>query len=89
MNNINIFDDFRLVNTNSSDATKILESNLIDLLKRRKTFTKFKANGHVYSRIYYLLPSGNAVHYIGSRYKSKCEACMNIPLCLFINQPFF
>jgi hypothetical protein len=63
---------FRLMSIDQTDA------NLIEPLKRRQTFIKFKANGHTYSRIYYLTSSDDAIHYLGSRYRSKYEACMII-----------
>jgi len=69
-----------LIITNASDETGRLESNLINPLQRRQTFIKFKPNGRTYSRIYYLISSQDAIHYLGSKRKAKYEACMNIEL---------
>jgi len=73
------------MNTNSSDATEILESKLVNPLKCRQTFIKFKSTGRTYSRIYFLILSDDAIHYLGSRYKNKREACMTIRIFFFIN----
>ncbi len=78
LNIINDFSYFRLMNTDLFDQTEQLESQLIKPLIHRQTFIKFKANGHTYSRIYYLTSSDDAIHYLGSRYRSKYEACMII-----------
>ena len=51
------------------------DANLIEPLKRRQTFIKFKPNGRTYSRIYYLISSEDAIHYLGSKHKAKREAC--------------
>lgn len=71
------------MHSNSIDATETSELNPIDRLKRRQTFIKFKSNTHTYSRIYYLILSADAIHYLGSRKKSKIEACMNNQLFPF------
>jgi hypothetical protein len=50
-------------------------NDLVSRLKRRTTLIKHKANGHTYSRVYYLALSEDAIHYQGSRYRKKHEAC--------------
>ncbi|CAF4331739.1 unnamed protein product, partial [Rotaria sordida] len=65
----------RLMNTYSSDVSQLQELNIINQLKHRVTFIKFKSSGHSYSRIYYLNLSEDAIHYLGSKHKSKIEAC--------------
>jgi hypothetical protein len=89
INIIKVFVDFRLINTNSSDENEPLESNLINRLQRRQTFIKFKPNGRTYSRIYYLISSQDAIHYLGSKHKAKHEACMNTEIFLFRNSSSF
>ncbi|UJR09709.1 hypothetical protein I4U23_013938 [Adineta vaga] len=64
----------RLMSTDSSDLTETQKSNLLDGLKRRVTFIKYKRNGRTYSRIYYLVLAEDAIHYRGSTH-SKREAC--------------
>jgi hypothetical protein len=64
---------FRLMDT--AEISKEQKANLIDRLKRRVTFIKYKLNGHTYSRIYYLVLSEDAIHYQGSAHRSKHEAC--------------
>ncbi|CAF1253887.1 unnamed protein product [Rotaria sp. Silwood1] len=65
----------RLMSIDSSTTNQLQDSNLIDQLKHRVTFIKFKSSGRTYSRIYYLNLSEDAIHYLGSRHKSKREAC--------------
>jgi hypothetical protein len=75
---------FRLLSTDVLDQTKELRDNLIERLKHRQTFVKFKSNGRTYSRIYFLNSSDDIVLYLGSRYKLKREACMtNFTFCLY------
>jgi hypothetical protein len=54
------------------------EANLIDHLKHRQTFIKFKSTGRTYARTYYLNSSDDEIHYLGSKHRSKYEACMII-----------
>ncbi len=63
------------MNTDPSDIPETEKSNIINRLKRRETFIKFNSSGRTYSRIYYLALSEDAIHYQGSRHKSKHEAC--------------
>ena len=46
---------------------------------------KFRPNGHTYSRVYFLTMSEDAIHYQGSRYRSKFEACMKISKIILIS----
>jgi hypothetical protein len=63
------------MNTDPSDIPETEKSNIINRLKRRETFIKFNSSGRTYSRIYYLSLSEDAIHYQGSRHKSKLKAC--------------
>ncbi|CAF3304858.1 unnamed protein product [Rotaria sp. Silwood2] len=65
----------RLMSINASAESQLQASNIINQLKCRQTFVKFKSSGHTYSRIYYLTLSEDAIHYLGSKHKSKNEAC--------------
>ena len=71
------------------DQTKELRANLIESLKLRQTFIKFKANGRSYSRVYFLNSSADIVLYLGSRKKLKCEACMTVHTFLVIHSLVF
>ena len=73
---------FRLMATHSSNLDETEELNMINRLKRRVTFIKYKSNCHTYSRIYYLSLSEDSINYQGSRHKSKHEACINIEILL-------
>ncbi|CAF3806889.1 unnamed protein product [Adineta steineri] len=64
-----------LMTTDSTSLSEIQKTNVIDQLKRRVTFIKYKSNGRTYSRIYYVNLSEDAIHYQGSKRKSKHEAC--------------
>ena len=64
------------MNTGSSSINQTQQSNIINLLKPRTTFIKYKSNGHTYSRVYYLVLSEDSIHYCGSKRKSKYLACM-------------
>lgn len=66
---------FRLMNTHSSNVTSEQELSIVTPLKRWVTFIKFKSSGRTYSRVYYLTLSEDAIHYRGSKRKSKFEAC--------------
>jgi len=59
-----------------SNITQAQQTNLVNILKRRTTFIKYKPNGRTYSRLYYLVLSEDSIHYFGSKTKSKNEACM-------------
>lgn len=62
-----------------TDASNIIDTeqtNLLNSLKRRTTFIKYKPNGRTYSRLYYLVLSEDAIHYYGSKRSSKYEACL-------------
>jgi hypothetical protein len=72
---IQIFFLIRIMDTDSSNITQTQQTNLVNLLKRRTTFIKYKPNGRTYSRLYYLALSEDSIHYFGSRVKSKDEAC--------------
>lgn len=70
------FWDFsRILETNSSSLTQAQQIDLINPLKRRTTFIKYKSSGRSYSRIYHLVLSEDSIHYIGSKSPSKIEAC--------------
>jgi len=62
--------------TDSSALTESQQTDLINPIQRRTTFIKFKSNGRSYSRVYYLVLSEDAIHYIGSKSSSKIQACM-------------
>lgn len=74
---INIF-DFRLLKKHPIEVNGMQESTILNPLKRRVTFIKYRPDGHTYARIYYLTLCEDAIHYQGSRKKSKREACMKI-----------
>jgi hypothetical protein len=59
-----------------TNITQTQQTNLVNRLKRRTTFIKYKPNGKTYSRLYYLVLSEDSIHYYGSKKKSKIEACM-------------
>lgn len=63
------------------EITDEQKAHLIDRLKRRTTFIKYKVNGRTYSRLYYLLLSEDAIHYQGSRRRSKHDACESRRCC--------
>jgi hypothetical protein len=62
----------------NTDVRQTENIDILNRLKRRVTFIKYKPNGHTYSRVYYLILSEDAIHYQGSRRKSHREACMNV-----------
>ncbi|CAF1340973.1 unnamed protein product [Adineta steineri] len=64
------------MNTESSSIIDTQQIDIVNPLKRRTTFIKFKPNGRTYSRVYYLVLSEDSIHYRGSKSKSKTEACM-------------
>lgn len=64
------------MDTDLSTVTQTQQTDLVNFLKRRTTFIKYKSNGQTYSRIYYLVLSEDAIHYLGSKKSSKIEACM-------------
>ncbi|CAF1147619.1 unnamed protein product [Adineta ricciae] len=64
------------MDTDASNVIDIQQTDLINVLKRRTTFIKYKPNGRTYSRLFYLLLSEDAIHYLGSRHSSKSEACL-------------
>lgn len=64
------------MDTDSSSITQTQQTDLVNFLKRRTTFIKYKANGQRYSRLYYLVLSEDAIHYRGSKTATKTEACM-------------
>ena len=57
------------------DAAEPSSHDLVNSLKQRVTLIKYRSNGHTYSRIYYLTLSEDAIHYQGSKRRSKHEAC--------------
>ncbi|CAF3849368.1 unnamed protein product, partial [Rotaria sordida] len=59
-----------------SNIASTQQIHIVNILKRRTTFIKYKPNGRTYSRIYYLVLSEDAIHYCGSKHKSKHEACV-------------
>ena len=61
---------------NPTSITQIEQNNLVNQLKRRTTFIKYKPNGRSYSRVYFLVLSEDAIHYQGSKSKSKSQACL-------------
>ena len=67
---------FRLMDVNPTNITQTQQTNLVNQLKRRTTFVKYKPNGRSYSRLYYLVLSEDAIEYYGSKHKSKREACL-------------
>jgi inactive phospholipase C-like protein 2 len=67
---------FRIMDIDPSNITQNQQTNLVNLLKRRTTFIKYKGNGRTYSRLYFLVLSEDAIHYRGSNTRSKHEACM-------------
>jgi len=64
------------MNTDPSNIVNNEQVDLINRLKHRTTFIKYKSNGRTYSRLYYLVLSEDSIHYLGSKHKSKYEACM-------------
>jgi Ca2+-binding EF-hand superfamily protein len=64
------------MNNDPSGINEIQQTDIVNRLKRRTTFIKYKPNGHTYSRLYYLVLSEDAIHYRGSKNTSKREACM-------------
>jgi hypothetical protein len=66
------------MDTHSLNLSQAQQSDMINRLKPRVTFIKYKLNCHTYSRIYYLTLSEDSIHYQGSKRKSKHEACMKI-----------
>lgn len=48
---------------------------MVDRIKRRTNFVKFKPNGKTYSRIYFLALSEDEIHYVGSKSPKKYLAC--------------
>lgn len=65
----------RLQRIDQQAQAEVVTTNLVDPLKRRETFIKFKANGRSYARIYYLTFSEHAIYYRGSKHRSKREVC--------------
>ena len=59
-----------------SPSSQTEQVDLVNQLKRRRTFIKYKSNGRSYSRVYYLILSEDAIHYCGSRRKSNRKACL-------------
>lgn len=59
------------MNNESANVISNQQANIVNVLKRRTTFIKYKPNCHSYSRLYYLVLSEDAIHYLGSRKKSK------------------
>ena len=51
------------------------QTNMVNHLKRRTTFIKYRPNGRTYSRLYYLVLSEDSIHYTSAKYKSIREAC--------------
>lgn len=66
----------RIMDDNPSTITETQQTDLVNSLKRRTTFIKYKPTARSYSRLYYLVLSEDAIHYLGSRIKSKREACL-------------
>lgn len=66
---------FRIMDSDQSNLIPT-QTNIVNVLKRRTTFIKYKPTGRTYSRLYYLILSEDAIHYLGSRHKSKRLACM-------------
>lgn len=64
------------MDTDPSNSINTEQTDLINLLKHRTTFIKYKPNGRTYSRLYYLILSEDSIHYLGSKHKFKREACM-------------
>jgi hypothetical protein len=64
------------MDTDPSNTTETQQTDLVNVLKRRITFIKYKPNGRTYSRLYYLVLSEDSIHYLGSKRKSKTEACL-------------
>ncbi|CAF0741347.1 unnamed protein product [Rotaria sordida] len=66
----------RIMDNDPSNIASTQQIHIVNILKRRTTFIKYKPNGRTYSRIYYLVLSEDAIHYCGSKHKSKHEACV-------------
>lgn len=66
----------RIMDDNPSNITETQQTDLVNSLKRRTTFIKYKPTTRTYSRLYYLVLSEDAIHYLGSRTKSKRQACL-------------
>ena len=64
------------MDTDPSNITQTHQTNLVNLLKRRTTFIKYRPNGRTYSRLYYLILSEDSIHYRGSKNNAKRQACM-------------
>ncbi|CAF2947920.1 unnamed protein product [Rotaria sp. Silwood2] len=59
-----------------SNIISTQQTNIVNILKHQTTFIKYKPNARTYSRLYYLVLSEDAIHYFGSKHKSKSQACM-------------
>ena len=66
----------RLMDVNPTNITQTQQTNLVNQLKRRATFVKYKSTGRSYSRLYYLVLSEDAIEYYGSRHKQRRQACL-------------
>jgi hypothetical protein len=64
------------MDTDPSSITETQQTELVNFLKHRTTFIKYKPTGRTYSRLYYLVLSEDSIHYRGSKKKSKVEACL-------------
>ncbi len=73
------------MDTHLSNMSQTEESDMINRLKRRVTFIKYKSSCHTYARVYYLTLSEDSIDYQGSKYRSKHEACIKIQI-LFIRK---
>ncbi|CAF3334143.1 unnamed protein product [Rotaria socialis] len=66
----------RLTNHDPTTIVSSHQTDAVNILKRRTTFVKYKSTGRTYARLYYLVLSEDSIHYLGSRTKSKRQACI-------------
>lgn len=64
------------MDVNPTNITQTQQTNLVNQLKRRSTFVKYKSTGRSYSRLYYLVLSEDAIEYYGSKHKQRRQACL-------------
>lgn len=65
----------RLNSYQSAARTAVDRGSLIDRLKHRQTFIKYKSNGRHYARVYFLNAAEDAIYYFSRKHKAQREAC--------------